>query len=76
MTHVFRNTYRIKTHFLRYLGILNAIPKTGKRNSRVATRKMKLTTAKLRFLIHKILQDASTNTEKNIFLEAHLNGKT
>ena len=47
----------LMTHFMFSIyGFYTLFPLDGKRNSRIATRKMKLMTAKLRSLIHKIFQ--------------------
>ena len=54
--NVFQHNFGIRTYFLQYLGLLNTIPTSWKKNSRIATRRMNLMTAKIRLLIHKIFQ--------------------
>ena len=59
--YVFHHTFGVKTHFCSIDGFLTLFPLDGKRNSRIATRKIKVMTAKLRSLIHKIFQGGGRN---------------
>ena len=54
--NVFQQTFGIKTHFLQYLGLLNAIPTSWKKTLKSSYEETEIHDCKIGLLIHRIFQ--------------------